>query len=72
MSYKISNKLPLLLDDSFKLLNSFCFSSKNPTVLMIRQGNQILGSIIISNTIEMMNNPIMRQRFAIFYPPFPL
>lgn len=64
-----SDKLHLPIKRSLKFLYSFSFSLENKTMFHIRQGNKITKTIIIFDTIQMMNYPTFWQQSAICFFP---
>lgn len=59
----------MILKQGFKLLNPFCFSLKDKVVLFIGQCFQICNSIIVRDSIQVMNNPSRGQGLPIgFFP----
>lgn len=54
--------MSLTIKHSFKFLNTPCFRLKNMIVGFARQGFQVARAVIILNTIQVMNNPSLRQR----------
>lgn len=59
----------LVIKQGFKFLNALGFSLKQQIVLFIGQGFQILRAIVAGDTIEVVNNPAFRQRFAVSLLP---
>lgn len=60
----------LIIKQCFKFLNAFSFSSKDKIVLSIRQGYEVLYSVVMFNSIEMMNYPTFRQWLTIGLFPY--
>jgi len=60
----------LIIKQSLKLLYSLSLSLKDKVVLLVRQGYQIARSIIVLNSVKVMNNPAFRQRFAVSFFPY--
>ena len=60
----------LIVKQCLQLLDTLCFSLKNKAMLMIRHCLQILGAIIISNAIQVMNYPTLGQRLIMSLFPY--
>ena len=54
-----------MVKQCFKFLNSFSFRLKNKIVLLIRESHKVAKSVIVLNTIKMVNNPTIGQRFLV-------
>ena len=65
MNNKMLNKLILMVEESLQFLNAFCFSLKKEIMFVIGHSYQVLWSVIVSNTIEVMNYPSLWQRFLV-------
>ena len=59
------NKLALIFEKCLKFLNTFSLCCKNKIVFSFGQTNQINQSVIIFNTIKVMNNPTPGDRVSI-------
>lgn len=63
-------KLPLPMQSGFKLLYSFGFSLKQEPVFFVRQSYQINWSIIVSDSVQMVDNPAFRQGLVMCSFPY--
>ncbi len=63
------NELPLLLKQSFKFLNAFCFSLEQQFMFLVLHRYQIYNSVIIRDTVKVMDYPSFWQRFSINFLP---
>ncbi len=59
----------MTIKQGFKFLDAFSFSLKHKIMLLVGQTEQVLGSVIILDTIKMMDYPSLRQRFAVSFFP---
>lgn len=62
-------ELILPIEQSLKFLYPLCFSLKDKIMLLAGQALQVTWSIIICNSVEMMNHPPLGQWFAIRFLP---
>lgn len=59
----------MIIKQCLKLLNTLGFSLKNKVVFLIREGYQISRSVVILDSIQVVNEPTFRQAFVIrFFP----
>ena len=65
LSYANSKKLVLIIEKCLQFLDTLCFGIKNAVMFPIRHSKQILNSVIIPNTIKVMNCPSLWQKFTI-------
>lgn len=59
----------MTIKQCFKFSDTLSFSNEYSIVSQCRQSHQIAGSIVIFNSVQMMNNPTIRQWFAISLLP---
>lgn len=59
------NKLSLIAQQTFKLLNASCFYPKYEVVFFVGQSLQIVGAVVILNSIKVVNNPSFGQFLAV-------
>lgn len=59
------NQLTLPIQKSLKFLDAFCFGIKYAFMFPVWQSYQIFNSIIVFDTIKMVNYPSFRQQFSI-------
>lgn len=63
-------QLMLIIKKGFKFLNALSLGLKNMKVLFTRQRNQVVGAVIIPNTIKVMNNPTRRYLLLVRCFPY--
>lgn len=63
-------KLMLIIEQSFKLLDTLGFCLKDKAMFFIWQGYKVTRTVIIRYAIQMVNNPTRRQWFIINLLPY--
>lgn len=63
------NQLPLSVKQSLKFLDALRFGFKQSPVLTIRHSDKIYYSIIISDSVKMVNYPAVRKSLAVNFLP---
>lgn len=63
------NKLSLTLEQGFKFLNTLRLRLKKKVMFLARESCQVAESIIITDTIEVVDYPARRQRLAVSFFP---
>lgn len=58
-----------MVEQSLKFLNTLCLSIKNEIMFPIRQSHKISRSIVMFDSVKMVNNPTIRQRLSISFFP---
>lgn len=65
-----SKELGLVIQSGFEFLNSLTHSLKQKLMFLIGQGCQIDGTVIVSYSVKVMDNPAIRQRFSVGLLPY--
>lgn len=63
-------KLVLMIKQAFKFLDTLSLSPKDKVMLLIRETYQIIGAVVIRNTIKVMHNPAPGQWPSICLLPY--
>ena len=59
----------MIIKQSLKFLDTFCFGREKQEVAFTRQANKIYGSVIIRDAIEVVDMPVLGERFPIYSLP---
>lgn len=63
------NKESLVIKQGFKFLNPLCFRCQDEIVLPARHSNQVRGSIVCSDAVQVVHNPALSKRCPSFSLP---
>ncbi len=64
------NKLTLLMQECFQFLYAFCLCLKDKVMFFIWHPSKVFNSVILFNTIQMVNHPTCRQFFFMKLFPY--
>ena len=54
-----------MIKQGFQFLNTLCLSLKDKRVFPVRKGNKIHRTIVVLDSVKMVNNPAIRQRLIV-------